>query len=239
MKRKMIFFIYTILLWIGVFFLLALETKVWEGYGQTHCVLDCLLAAESPWIFGLFYLTLSVMLMKGQKIQAAFILAYKNRSNIWRKEIKSALRGSIINGTLFSIGALLSACLLSELITNWGMENSRYFIKTDKVYTGSWIWIYLSFCIWTIWKSFCFTLFMVVLEYKYGVASIGWILTGICICLEWGFQPITLYFKRFNTDYLKIANPKQMFMTIILAILLTGVLYMWGRNVIKDKEFYE
>lgn len=238
--KKWIFFCYALALNVGTFLLMSLEIKIWNLQGNPYCLADCLVSAGNSWIFGLFHLFLAMLFMVGTQIETmnvSFAVCFRKRSAIWKWQIYNSVKYAVGTGTLFAIAALVSGSLQSTEIFNWGETVSVFFEKTETTYSGGFAGVWMLFWFWCIWK----TLFWLLLLNLTRIwKSRGYICCGFLIaliCIEWGGEPVRLFFSVFHIGYFIMKSKIYISAAVLGAgILLAGILWL-GKNVMERQEF--
>lgn len=242
-RAKLIFYaIYMTLAAISIYFFLGLKIKVWQRYGQTYCMLDCLHAVEAPWNFGFFFLPITLWkIMQGKSIHTMphFVVKYVKTETIWRKIFMDFLKESLIYGSIYSIAACVISGLSAYSVNNWGVEGSIFFQETGTTYTGASIAVCFLFFLFNIIKIFLASCMILFVEEWAHSPVIGYLVLGACVAAEWCFSDIALFFNRFCISPENFKSPVKGIGMSLLAFLGALAIFVIGQKQWKNKEFYD
>ena len=234
--------IYTLAMAFAVYGFLALQVQIYRESGQYYCMLDCMHKLAAPWDFGLFYLpvTSGYILMNRKAYQyAGFVIRYHRIEEAWKAAFRErAVRSGLCSG-IYSIISCLFSWLSTYEVTNWETENSIFGQVNGGIYEGSPAVVILAFFIFNFIKTFLAVLFLVLLEIWCKGLIQGYLVLGTIMVVEWCSEDVGIFLNLFCIKYGNFRFPWTVWLLIGGGSLLILGAYLTGRNVWKDKEFYE
>lgn len=231
---------YAVIVIVGVFLLMSLETKVWNLYGKPYCLADCLVASGYPWIFGLFYLPATLLLVMGtgsEVTNANFVLCFSSRRAVWKWQMKRALRYSAGCGAVFAAAAMLGGSLQSTVVFNWQTSISAFYESTGMRYDGNFVWICVLFCFWCVWKTFFWLVLQNLLRLWDDRGYICWIVLIGVVCVEWASEHVRFFFSVFHIGYEIMENERNIVLSVLGAGGLLAALLWGGKCMAERREF--
>lgn len=233
---------YTLVMAAAVYGFLAIQVRIFRETGQNYCMLDCMHKLEAPWNYGLWYLpvTTAYILMRRKAYQyAGFVTKYHKAEEAWTAQVRELAARSALCSVIYGIICSLFSWMSAYEVMNWQKENSLFFQANEEVYGGSVLTVFLIFFLQNYVKTFLAALLMVVLESWRGALVQGYILLVEVIVAEWCFANVRIFLNRFSIAYSNFKPSWMIWLLIGAGCILITAVYLAGRMIWKDKEFYE
>ncbi len=205
-------------------------------------MLDCLHAMEVPWVFGLFYLPLTLWIAAGRKRiyrQPQFVVLYGNTDCIWKEWYLSGIRTAFLCGGLYSSIVCLLSAMVSVSVNNWGQKGSLFYVLNGTVYQGESSTVMLSFFLGNILKTALVIYGIGLLEECTHEMVYSYLVLAALIVWEWVFPEQKLFFNLFSISHRNCRTPERMMVSLLVGIAVTIAVFWIGKALWRKKEFYE
>lgn len=233
--------IYVLCMMLVIYCSLSVQIHIWKQQGIPYCMLDCLHIMERPYIFGVFFIPITLWkIVKNAKIYKypAFVVLHVQSEKLWKKQFVYIIKQSLWNTVVYSAVTCLFSSLASYDVNNWDIEFSIFYLRNGTVYTGKTWWIIIGFIACNFLKTLLLCASFFVIEEVSGNSLPGCLLIMGAVVVEWVKTNCRVFFNLYCISPENFSVPKKFFALAGFLVLWNVLLFYVGHVIWKRKEFY-
>lgn len=216
------------------------ELNLAKAFGINSCIADIFVLENGVSFLGIFSIPLILVLIyRCEKYSLNYnqAMRYKSHFEIWKIQT-----GRLVIYLLwFSVSLLLFAVLAGRLyhlpLINWSETNSRCNIETGNISQVSFAVVLLLSIFFMMLKFIILGLAVLLIKWLKLREIFGYIIAAVLAASEYIPENKLGFYSLFSMDYNKAVYIELLFMTLLVGISISGILYGAGILYAKRKEF--